>query len=64
MTISKIEPRVSKLRAAESAQASELAPMLRPKGDLANRNRPGHLLFPTVTNSLTIAWLLIDVQIR
>jgi hypothetical protein len=30
----------------------------------ANRNQPGHLLLPTVTDSSTSDWLLIDVQIR
>jgi hypothetical protein len=30
----------------------------------ANRNQPGHLLCPTVTDWSTSDWLLIDVQIR
>ena len=33
------------------------------KANPANRNRPGHLLFPTVTSDFSSSdWLLIDVQ--
>jgi hypothetical protein len=48
----------------ESAQASELAPMLRPTRRTSNRNQPGHLLCPTVTSDVSSDWLLIDVQTR
>jgi hypothetical protein len=34
------------------------------KANPANRNQPGHLLLPTVTDSLSSDWLLIDVQTR
>jgi hypothetical protein len=42
----------------------ELAPMLRPTRRISQSQSTCHLLFPTVTDSFIIAWLLIDVQTR